>query len=320
MNEPGQFSRSKSPRFVFIFIILTTLAFTFSPAARTACFPGKPAERDPNFTPSHLSSESRPSLVVDYHGKFSATDKSGGKLSPDDQGGIREEVPAKYMARYQQWKKEFLSTPTARQQWAIYQTNPNFTLTIVVSRDNPEGGTTSNYRWNDAGHLVAATITLGYRLDAGFPNPVYFPVMNSLLPTETTRKIEGETLAATKMAHEFGHVNRTANGDSALYQLQGQLMPEYNQIFLSNGRNPSDPRLIELARKMGGTPVEIWEDREYWGETNAMLYLRDRFAEDGFRCLLFNRIKRSVDLYAPSYEERFLNIAQSVPSGRHCAW
>ena len=97
-------------------------------------------------------------------------------------------------------------------------------------------------------------------------------------------------------------------------------MPQYNQIFLSNGRDASDPRLIELARKMGGTPVEIWEDREYWGETNAMLYLRDRFAEDGFRCLLFSRIKRSVDLYAPSYEERFLNIAQSTPSGRHCGW
>ena len=71
---------------------------------------------------------------------------------------------------------------------------------------------------------------------------------------------------------------------------------------------------------MGATPVEIWEDREYWGETNAMLYLRDRFADDGFRCLLFSRIKRSVDLYAREYEERFLNIAQSTPSGRRCGW
>jgi hypothetical protein len=51
-----------------------------------------------------------------------------------------------------------------------------------------------------------------------------------------------------------------------------------------------------------------------------MLYLRDRFADDGFRCLLFSRIKRSLDLYAKGYEERFLNIAESLPSDRRCGW
>lgn len=313
-------SQMKLPRFAFIFILLTSLSFLFSPSGRTAHPTRIPGGRGTEAARAILLSETSPSLVAEYHGTTPTVDKSAEKSAAADQGGIREEIPEKYMARYQQWKKEFLSTETARQQWAAYQTNKNLTLTIVVSRDNPEGGTTSNYRWNEAGQLVAATITLGYRIDAGFPNPVYFPVMNSLLPTETTHKIDGETLAATKMAHEFGHVNRTAKGDAALYQLQSQLMPQYNEIFLSNGRNLGDPRLIELARRMGGTPVEIWEDREYWGETNAMLYLRDRFAEDAFRCLLFSRIKRSVDLYAPSYEERFLNIAQSIPSGRHCAW
>lgn len=316
----SQMTRMKSSRFAFISLLLTSLAFLCSPAGRTAYQPGTPGERGPETARAVLPSESSPSLVAEYHGVTATTDKLVGKLPANDQGGIREEIPKKYMARYQQWKKEFLSAETGRQQWASYQNNANFTLTVVVSRDNPEGGTTSSYEWNEAGKLVAATITLGCRLDAGVPNPVYFPVMNSLLPTETTRKIDSETLAATKMAHEFGHVNRTAKGDPVLYQLQSQVMPQYNQIFLSNGRDPSDPRLIELARKMGGTPVGIWEDREYWGETNAMLYLRDRFAEDGLRCLLFSRIKRSVDLYAPSYEERFLNIAQSTPSGRHCGW
>jgi hypothetical protein len=143
--------------------------------------------------------------------------------------------------------------------------------------------------------------------------------MNSLLPTETTRSISGDTLAATKIAHEFGHVNRTAKTDPVLYQLQLKLMPEYNQILLSNGRDTGDPRLVQLAEKMGATPVEIWEDREYWGETNAMLFLSDRFADKDFRCVLFNRIRRSVDLYAPSYEERFLNIAASTPPPR-CGW
>jgi YD repeat-containing protein len=258
------------------------------------------------------------SLIEQYHGTALAA--AAPERARSSQTGIIESVPQRYLARYQQWKREFLATDTGRQQWAFYQNNPNFTLTIVISRDNPEGGTTSNYKWNDEGKLIAATITLGCRLDDGFPNPVYFPVMNSLVPSETERRIAGQTLAATKMAHEFGHVNRTANGDAALYQLQSQLMPQYNDIFLNNGRDANDPRLIELTKRMGGTPVEIWEDREYWGETNAMVYLRDRFSEDSLRCQLFSKIKRSVDLYAPGYEQRFLNIALSTTSGRHCDW
>jgi hypothetical protein len=301
-------------RFAFISISLASLAFPFSPAGRTAYQPERETAREV------ITSERLPTLIAEYHGAIENSAPPAAKLPPGDSGGIREQVPAKYAARYQHWKQEFLATETGRQQWAAYQNNPDFTLTVVITGDNPEGGNTGSYKWNDEGKLVAATITLGCRLDLGIPNPVYFPVMNSLLPTETTRNISGETLAATKLAHEFGHVNRTARGDSVLYQLQVQLMPQYNRIFLSNGRDAGDPRLIELARKMGATPVEIWEDREYWGETNAMLYLRDRFAEDGFRCLLFSRIKRSVDLYARGYEERFLNIAQSTPSGRRCGW
>jgi hypothetical protein len=144
--------------------------------------------------------------------------------------------------------------------------------------------------------------------------------MNSLVPTESSYKIGGSTLAATKIAHEFGHVNRTAKVDPVLYQLQSRLMPEYNKLFLSNGRNANDPRLIELARQIGGTPVEIWEDREYWGEANAMVYLRDRITEESTRCPLFARIKHTVDLYAKSYEMRFIEVAQATPSQRICGW
>jgi hypothetical protein len=137
------------------------------------------------------------------------------------------------------------------------------------NRDNPEGGNTGSYEWNEDGKLAAATITLGCKLDEGVPNPVYFPVMNSLLPAKRPATSTEKHWPQPRSPMSFGHVNRTAKGDSVLYQLQVQLMPQYNQIFLSNGRDPNDPRLIELARKMGSTPVEIWEDREYWGETNA---------------------------------------------------
>ncbi len=253
-------------------------------------------------------------LISSYHG----TDTTEPTGKEDLTGGIKAEVPAKFASRYQQWKDEFLSTEAGRNQWAYYQDNQHFTLTIAVTRENAEGATTGRYKWNDAGQLVAATITLGMKLDEGYPNPIYFPVMNSLVPSESFNRIGGSTLAATKIAHEFGHVNRTGKVAGEVYQLQSQLIPQYNKIFLSNGRNPSDPRLLDLAQKIGGTPVQVWEDREYWGEANAMVYLRDRFTEEGLRCALFSKIRHSVDLYAKDYEPRFLEIVKATPSRKPC--
>ena len=261
---------------------------------------------------------SMPALVSDYHGPETNTFMSG---RSSDEGGIKEVIPAKYLARYRAWKKDFLATPSGKDQWTLYENNPNFTLTITVSRDNAEGAATGKYRWDQSGRLVAATITLGSRLDDGYPNPIYFPVMNSLMATETSSEpVSGATLAATKIAHEFGHVMRTSQVDSQLYQLQAQLIPQYNKIFLNNGRKADDPRLLELVDEMGGTPVSIWEDREYWGETNAMVYLRDRFAEDSLRCFLFSRMRHSIDLYAKQYEQRFFAIAHATPTTKLCGW
>lgn len=259
---------------------------------------------------------SAPSLVAEYHGSETETYVA----SSSDEGGIREVIPAKYATRYLAWKKDFLSTQAGKDQWAVYENNPNFTLTITVSRENAEGAATGKYRWDASGKLVAATITLGSRLDNGYPNPIYFPVMNSLVTTESDLPVSGSTLAATKLAHEFGHVLRTAQVDARLYQLQGLLIPQYNKIFLANGRQDADPKLMDLARQMGGTPVTIWEDREYWGETNAMLYLRDRITENEMRCSLFSRIRHSVDLYAKQYEQRFFDIAHASPSTKLCGW
>ena len=106
----------------------------------------------------------------------------------------------------------------------------------------------------------------------------------------------------------------------AIYKLQIKLVPQYNKIFLSNGHNVNDPKLIDLANQMGGNPVQIWEDREYWGEANAMLYLRDRVAKESFHCRLFNKIKRSVEEYAKAYEDRFTEIAKSQGVTYSCSW
>jgi hypothetical protein len=297
----------RSSRIAVLFLLLAILLLSLSAVGHTS----------PQPTQLTLNELGYPELIAAYHGAESVAAAS----SADDQGsGIKEDIPVKYAARYQQWKAEFLSTDAGREQWARYQKNPHFTLTISISRENAEGATTGKYSWNDEGKLTAATITLGAHLDEGYPNPIYFPVMNSLVPTETSYRVAGDTLAATKFAHEFGHVNRTARVDAALYERQTEGIPQYNKIFLGNGRNSNDPKLIELARQIGGTPVEIWEDREYWGEANAMLYLRDRFTEGSLRCLLFSKIRHSVDLYAKSYEGRFLEVAQSSPSKSICGW
>jgi hypothetical protein len=245
---------------------------------------------------------------------------SVGLCRAEDSGGIRENVPAKYQARYAAWKTEFLATATGREQWAAFQNAPEFTLTLTVARDNAQGAGTGQYKWNDKGRLIAATISLGHELHKGYPNPVYYPVMNSLANLEFTAGFDENLLAATKIAHEFGHLRNAAGADAVLFQLQNDTMPLYNKIFLSNGRSVNDKRLLELAGKMGGTPVEIWEDREYWGEANAMLFLRERLTQAGPRCAVFRNIKQRVDLYAKNYTGRFADVASALPTPARCGW
>jgi hypothetical protein len=237
-----------------------------------------------------------------------------------ESSSLREVIDDKYKKRYKEWKDEFLSTEIGRAQWDLYSQNPRLVLTIRVAPGDSHGAGSGSYKWNDAGELIAATITLGTRIDEGFPSSIYYPVMNSIEPFEATQMLSKNVLAATKIAHEFGHVIKMGTTPADLYHLQVKLVPLYNKIFLSNGHNVNDPRLVEMAKQMGGNPVEIWEDREYWGEANAMLYLRDRVAKESFHCRLFNKIKRSVEEYARNYEERFTEIAKSQGVTYSCSW
>lgn len=241
------------------------------------------------------------------------TDPAGSKprsVASVPRGGLVETVPAKYRERYLAWKNDLLSTESGRVQWETYVSNARFSLTVVVSDDDRHGAGTGGYKWDDSGQLVAATITLGSRIDEGYPNPIYYPVMYSLSPLSESFPVESNVLAAAKMAHELGHVKQAASTGGELYRLQNQLMPIYNQTLLSNGRNTLDKRLMELARRMGGTPVQIWENREYWGEVNAMLYLRERFKDEEQQRALFTRVRRTVELYAKDYAERFEQVTQ----------
>ncbi len=224
--------------------------------------------------------------------------------TPTD-GGIREAVSGKYKDRFAKWKAELRSTEFGRQQWDSYADNKNFILTFTVSGDRGKGAGTDKFLWDKEGNFVGATITLGSELDEGYPNPIYYPVLNSLSSDATSYSINKRILAATKMSHEIGHVNQAASANMEVLQMQNRLMPVYISIFLKNGLDTNDKKLVDLAQQMGGTPVEIWESREYWSEVNAMLYLKERISNEDFYCYVFNKIKRNLTAYARDYEQRF---------------
>ncbi|HEV8593340.1 MAG TPA: hypothetical protein VGQ55_14650 [Pyrinomonadaceae bacterium] len=241
---------------------------------------------------------------TDRFENFAADIKSVTVKTPTD-GGIRENIPDKYKDRFEKWKTELRSTEFGRQQWDAYANNKKFILNFVISGERGKGAGTDKYLWDDSGNLVGATITLGEDLDKGYPDPIYYPVLNSLSSDETSYSISGKILASTKISHEIGHVNQTANANKNFLQLQDKLMPVYISIFLKNGLDTNDKKLVDIAQQMGGTPVEIWESREYWSEVNAMLFLKERISKENFYCFVFNKIRKNVETYAKVYEPRF---------------
>lgn len=245
----------------------------------------------------------------DYGESFErfSTDVTMSVIKTPTDGGIKEDIPVKYKDRFDKWKTEFLSTDFGRQQWDSYANNKGFILTITVSGSKGKGAGTDKYLWDESGSFVGATIMLGDALNEGYPNPIYYPVMNSLSSGDTSYSISGKILAAAKISHEIGHVNQTAAANRNFLQMQNNLMPVYTSIFLKNGRDTHDKKLIDLAQQMGGTPVEIWESREYWSEVNAMLFLKDRISKEDFYCFVFNKIKLNIETYAKDYEQRFDN-------------
>jgi RHS repeat-associated protein len=209
---------------------------------------------------------------------------------------IEEQIDDEYKKRYDRWKKEYLSTAAGRKQWDKYANDPSITLTITFDKAKKQGAEAGNYQWDSAGNLRAATITLGPKLDSGFPSSVSYPITSSLQGAS----VSGTVLAVTKFAHEFGHVNRTGQENAALYQLQNQLIPQYNSLFFSIGRNPSHPGLRALEQQMGGTPIDISIGREHWAEANTVPYLRDRFPAKSMP----KQIKQAIENYQKTYPGR----------------
>ena len=230
--------------------------------------------------------------------------------TPTD-GGIREDVPRKYRERFEKWKADLLSTDFGRSQWEAYETNRSFVLTVKISGSKGKGAGTDKFLWDKEGNLVGATITLGSEIDEGYPNPIYYPVLNSLSARGTSYMISGRILAATKFSHEIGHVSQTAKANVEMITKQNKLIPEYTSIFLRNGHNMKDSKLVELAEEIGGTPIEIWESREYWSEVTAMQFLEERIRDEPYFCSVFSKIRANVETYARDYSNRFASMSGS---------
>lgn len=222
--------------------------------------------------------------------------------------GIKEIVPNELRNRYQKWKDELLSTDFGRKQWESYANNKEFLLKVVVSSDRKYGAGTDAFEWDDTGRLISATITLGKNLDKGFPDPVYYPVMNSLATFDGLYEISGDILASTKIIHELGHVEFTSQANGKAFQRENKLMASYNTIFLKNGYNTKDPQLVDLANELGAKPIEIWEAREYRSEAIALRYVIERMQHEPNYCSIFARVRRNISSYAREYRYSFEEV------------
>jgi hypothetical protein len=237
------------------------------------------------------------------HSQLHFDDQTGS--APLTEFGIKEIVPKDYSARYRRWKDELLKTEFGRDLWNNYSSRTDFLLTIKVAGSRKNGAGTDDFAWDVNGQLIAATVTLGKDLDKGFPDPVYYPVMNSLAGQTEIHSMTGDLLAATKMAHEIGHVTFTAKINSQLFRKQNRLMENYYNIFLKNGFDTRDPRLVSLESELGARPLEIWEDREYWSEVSALRFLVQKIQRESFYCAVMDKIRWNVDSYATRFKDRF---------------
>jgi hypothetical protein len=220
---------------------------------------------------------------------------------------LTELIPKPYFERYTRWKGFLLSTETGRRLWKKFADNPAFSLTVIVSESMKDGAKVDYHRWNE-GKLVGVTIILGHHLNRGYPNPYHYPVLGSLeFVLEDDHPENDDILAAAKFAHELGHIEHAAS-DPTKYKLQNELAAVFFKRFSSNGLNPADPFLKELADRMGGVPTKISDERENRAEVAALDYLMEELGNKKLRKLL-KFVQRSI---RPEFKYLFSNIIDTA--------
>ena len=99
-------SHTSSTRLITISAVVAFLAImTFSMRSADSAGPRHQPDRANHMLMATAAAE----LLAEYHG--SAVTNKTGRARPNEQPGIREDIPARYLARYHQWKREFLKIP-----------------------------------------------------------------------------------------------------------------------------------------------------------------------------------------------------------------
>jgi len=195
----------------------------------------------------------------------------------------------KYRNRYEDWKKAFLSTKAGQVQWDKYANDKNFTLNITLTDRGSDlknqGAETGNYAFDKSGTVVGATITLGNNIGGGVAGPSSdYPVQSSLT------NADAHTIAAAKIAHEFGHVE-DARAQGTIFYQQEMVLDTYRSRqdqLTAQGASPqargNDPALQRIAQQFqtqfGMTMDQLGNAREIRAERATLPYLRDRYGKD----------------------------------------
>jgi RHS repeat-associated protein len=183
--------------------------------------------------------------------------------------------------RYEKWKEKFLSTEEGRKMWNKYADDKGFTLDISITdrgSDQQNGGAkVGDYKFDKDGNFTGASMTLGNNLENGVPNSDY-PVGSSLTDVDGLKK------AASKIAHEFGHLEQFRAIGHRFFEQQ-QIIGEYNarQTELTNNnatveQRSSDSKLANLdgkfVNKFGRSMEQMRVQREWAADMYAIPIIR----------------------------------------------
>ena len=120
---------------------------------------------------------------------------------------------------YEKWKAAYLATEQGRKTWERYQNDKNFTLNIVVADRGSDSKNRSamvgDFKFDSDGNFIGSTMTLGRNLGKDLPGDTESYPSLSALDTQDSAKI-----GASKIAHEFGHLDDLKGLGTTFYEQQ----------------------------------------------------------------------------------------------------
>ncbi|MBK9766948.1 MAG: RHS repeat-associated core domain-containing protein [Chloracidobacterium sp.] len=186
---------------------------------------------------------------------------------------------------YEKWKAAYPATEAGRKTWERYQNDKNFTLNIVVADRGSDSKNRSamvgDFKFDSDGNFIGSTMTLGRNLGKDLPgNTESYPVL-SALDTQDSAKI-----GASKIAHEFGHLDDLKSLGTTFYEQQKILDAIKDRVTELGsqkryGELGTDPTLKNLndsfQKKFGVTTTQEGINRENRGEKQAIPTIRQIF-------------------------------------------